>query len=793
MNGWIIVGTKVDTKELDRQLKNLEKDLIKYGKEYEGLLDKKANIELNVDFKNYLDAKAKLEDLEAKYQEAKKTVGTIDLSQPGSTNLYNNAVEKMSSLRSEMAVYQSEVKNGEKAFEGQIIKLDEINQKIDENIEKQKAVKIEVSKINEKLSEVKRNEMLNSGFDGIKSSIDSVGNSLEGLVKKTVRWGVAIFGVRTAYMFIRQAISSLSQYDEKLATNIEYIRFALASVLKPVIETIINLVYKLLVYIAYIAKAWFGVNLFANASVKAFQSVNKSVKNTNKSAKELQKTLAGFDEMNILQKDGSTKVGGGGGGIPTPDIDLSQWDKIKIPDWVKWIADNRDLILGFLATIAGIIAGIKIAHLVAGLGEMFGILFNMGALKIFGLLASSAITIAGLIKTIMAIIDYIKDPSWANFNEILAGISLTLIGIGSTLAILNASNPLGWVVLGTGAVLSLATAFSKASEKMVNGTANIKSMKKAQEELTQAIKNTRDATNRYVSAVDSAEEAHKELIEIQKRTGLNGEALYNIVQKGDKTYQSLNATQREVYKAYLKDLGAQETLKEATDSLNKSKEEEKQKKWEVQLANANEAKSYEQLRDKIVKAYKDGSLSANEARDLIEKAMSKIDKKSDEVFTKNLPADIKKGLNPDKYRYTIKNFVNEINNIGSLLNPIQISAQLKIVPELVKAKASMALQSIKNLFGFKKGGIIYHNLPKLASGGIINQPGRGVPLGSAIGGERGAEGVIPLTDSQQMDLLGEAIARHMVVNLTNINQMNGRVISRELQKIQNESDFAFNR
>ena len=114
MNGWIIVGTKVDTKDLDRQLKNLEKDLIKYGKEYEGLLDKKAKIELNVDFKNYLDAKAKLEDLESKYQEAKKTVGTIDLSQPGSTDLYNNAVEKMSSLRSEMAVYQSEVKNGEK-------------------------------------------------------------------------------------------------------------------------------------------------------------------------------------------------------------------------------------------------------------------------------------------------------------------------------------------------------------------------------------------------------------------------------------------------------------------------------------------------------------------------------------------------------------------------------------------------------------------------------------------------------------------------------------------------------
>ena len=82
---------------------------------------------------------------------------------------------------------------------------------------------------------------------------------------------------------------------------------------------------------------------------------------------------------------------------------------------------------------------------------------------------------------------------------------------------------------------------------------------------------------------------------------------------------------------------------------------------------------------------------------------------------------------------------------------------------------------------------------KLAVGGIVNRPGRGVPVGGAITGERGAEGVIPLTDSQQMSLLGEAIGRYITVNANITNTMNGRVISRELQKVQNESDFAFNR
>ncbi len=79
-----------------------------------------------------------------------------------------------------------------------------------------------------------------------------------------------------------------------------------------------------------------------------------------------------------------------------------------------------------------------------------------------------------------------------------------------------------------------------------------------------------------------------------------------------------------------------------------------------------------------------------------------------------------------------------------------------------------------------------------AKGGIINQPGRGIPI-THMGGEAGREGVIPLTDSQQMELLGEAIGRYITINANITNSMNGRIISRELQKIQNENNFAGNR
>lgn len=71
-------------------------------------------------------------------------------------------------------------------------------------------------------------------------------------------------------------------------------------------------------------------------------------------------------------------------------------------------------------------------------------------------------------------------------------------------------------------------------------------------------------------------------------------------------------------------------------------------------------------------------------------------------------------------------------------------------------------------------------------------PNKGTMLGSAIGGESGREGVIPLTDQQAMAQLGAEIGRHVLINLTNITQMNGRIIGRELKQVQSEQNFAYN-
>lgn len=175
-----------------------------------------------------------------------------------------------------------------------------------------------------------------------KHVFDGIGDSITGVIKKVGKWTLAIFGVRSAYMFIRQAMSTLSQYNEQLATDVEYIRYALATSLQPLIEAIIKLAYQLLNILNSITKNLFGWDMFKNAGANAFKKANKG-------AKELQKTLAGFDKLNILNENGTT---GAVGGV-SPSFDLSQMGDADLSGTVKLLDRIKELFDKGFNTIVG--------------------------------------------------------------------------------------------------------------------------------------------------------------------------------------------------------------------------------------------------------------------------------------------------------------------------------------------------------------------------------------------------------------------------------------------------------
>lgn len=515
-------------------------------------------------------------------------------------------------------------------------------------------------------------------LSGVQEGLNNINNGIQGAVKKVARWGLALFGIRTAYNAIRGAMSTLSQYDTQMADNIEYIRYALASSLQPVIQTILNLVIKLLQYINYIAKAWTGKNLFKTAD--AFKNAQKGAKGLNK---ELQKTTASFDEMNILQDTKS----GGGADISAPNIDLTGMQG-EVPQWLKWIVDNKDLIL---AVMTGIAAGLLAWKL------------GLSGIQSLGI----GLAIAGIVYTIESIMAYLQDPSWENFGKIITGIGLAVAGVAIIFG--------AWPVAIAGAIVAvigiIVSNWEKIKTFLQNGIEWLKTSGKGilnwlfgdfLDPLYNAfVNNLQLILNFFDTTFTNAKKILDNIIEFVKN----------------------------VFAGNWK--GAWENIKN------------------IFFAIFDTIKNYFFTVFGIIKNTVVGIAGT----------------------VGNIIAGVFKAV---------------VNGVMGAIESI-LNSPIRAVNRLIGV--------INKVPGINLGTLSTFKLPRLAKGGIINQPGRGVPIGygQAIGGENKMEGVIPLTDSQQMQLLGEAIGRYVTINANITNTMNGRVISRELQKVNNTNDFAFNR
>lgn len=773
-DGWVVIDAKVNTEQLEKDLKDAEKQLEHFEKDTQKLTEKKVKLEAEIELKG--------KDFERKIEEIRKQAKVSIESYSGGDTFSRAGRARQINAQADFDVEAATMRYNQ-YLEQADKTLSDIEEKLQQNEKLQENINEDIAKMNSKLADTKATDNLGSNLESIKTSVDGLGQSFSGIIRKVARWGLAVFGVRSAYMFIRQEMSALSNYDKQIGADIEYMRFAITTALQPVIEKIIELAHKLLVYIAYIAKAWFGVNIFANATTKAFEKANKGVKATNKSAKELQKTITGFDEMNILNKDGSVGAGGGGGGITAPSVDLSNWDNVEIPGWIQWIADNKELILGFFLQLVEIFATIKIAAFVLEITHMTGALTTLSGLAFWGALAGVVVTLIGIYNTVCNIVDWIADPTWENFADIIQSLGIAMIGLGTALLFLNASNPVGWILIAIGAIAELVVWFLKFIGVLDDEEDQLEDTKNATERLIDAKKELANSTREYSNAIKGAQDAQRKLSDLEKKHKIIGKDLYDEVLRGNLTYDDMTQAQKEVYLAYVENEEAQIKLTEAQNKFNQSQKDVVRTSIESHSEMAKTQEDYKQVGDEMINAYEKGQISATNFFTMFPGLWAKMDDDSRIYFAEKLPNEISKFLNVDQYKGEAAKFTKFFNDTFNKLNTS------------FKVTATYSAKGTSNK-GFAKGGIAYFgslaSLPKLASGGVINQPGRGVPIASAIGGERGMEGVIPLTDSQQMALLGEAIGKYITVNLTNVNQMNGRVISRELKTIENESVFASN-
>lgn len=759
-HGWVNIGTNLDTKKFDSQIQDLENKISSTEKEQSILTEEINETENALKRVNeeYSKMEAELNEIDNKIRELKaigadKGAITVGMSKEQQENLmnYGELIRRQEELNVLIAKPEKEINDTNNKLDKQNLKYQSINDKIT----------------------AYKNKLALVDLKTHSNGLDNVGNKLSGIIKKVGKWALAVFGIRSAYMMVLRAMSTLSQHNEQMKTDMEYMRYAIATTLQPVIEWLVNALFTVLQYVNYIANAWFGVNLFAKATADNFRGARKE-------AQELKKTTQGFDEMNIA---GTTS--GGAGGVGVPSMDLSKMD-FEVPEWLKWIGDNKDKVLKFFKELLVIIGGAKLLQLLGiprAISGIFKEILKQGELtsamflKGFGVLT----IVAGIILLITSLKDLIFE--WEDLDTKQKAIKIGLAILGTAFIALGYAIATGLSVatLGIGALIAIIVAVVIAIgtliAKLVTEKKAIKDVEEAVKDLKEAKSEYVDANDAYISAVEESEEANKKLLEVEKELKISGSELYNQVKNGTLDYKDMTAEQREVYKAYLDTVKAEENLTQTTKDLGLAKDNLTIATWDEKLAVAKSKGEYDEYKKSVVDAFDKGEISADEARMAIEKSMTEMSKAGQQTFMQDIPNAIKDGMEPSKYQTAGQKIKNWFGGIGDSIKRIWNT----LFNDYSDATPKMAV-----------GGIVVSK-PKLASGGIINMPNKGVSLGGAIGGERGAEGVIPLTDSQAMETLGSAIGRYITLNAVIENKMDGKTINRALKQVNMNNDFVMNR
>lgn len=393
MNGWIKIGTKIDSSGVDKGIKALERKIDNAEKD-------KIIIETNMD-----KTKVQLDEVNSELDKMKSSADELR--------------SKFAGVKGNLSFEQLLAKKDYEAMIPTIDALDKKQAKISDTLTKQQQkyskINAQVQTYKEKIDdiELKQQEKL----------LGKISGSAGKVVKSVVRWSLAAIGVRSIYNGIRSLLSNVSKYNEQVASDMQYMGFALSSIFEPVVKSIVNWLYKILSLVNQISMVFFGKNLFANAGVDKFA---KSMGGAAKSAKEINKNLAGFDDLNVLGSEDSGSSGGAGGGS-MPSMDLSQMSG-EVPQWLLVLKELLPYIIG---GILGVVSAITLLKL--GLTGIQALGFG--------------VAIAGIVIFVSELIDYLKDPTWENFGGMLLGLGAIVLGFGI------AFNALPAII--TGAILAI--------------------------------------------------------------------------------------------------------------------------------------------------------------------------------------------------------------------------------------------------------------------------------------------------------------------------------------------------
>lgn len=583
------------------------------------------------------------------------------------------------------------------------------------------------------------------------TSVEQTTKMSDGFKKSTKsikQFALSLISVGSIFALISKASVSYLETDEKLSSQIQANWVGLGTILEPIINLIVNLMKKGVTAILYFMSQLTGVDYIAKANAAALKKQEKATKDLTKAN---QKYTASFDEMNIAQDTTSSSSSGSGIGLELFSISDLGNGAIKIieriakalkpitkgiKDIIDWALDNPD-------TLAKILGGTALLSLISKIiGNK-----STGLLGLKTLLASLAtMGVISIVINVKEMYDEYKKTKKVT-DQVQKNIEKRV----------------------------------KEQEKQIKSwNESTKAMKKNTKEVenqTNAIEETINANMNwaYATGENLRESGFFEQI-LRRVSGEYKNTATQLNENVNKSYEAILAYK----KMYDQGLLNEEQTKQYKETLIKFNEQlfgssEKAKDLRYEYTDLYGAEyNLDEIQKNIIESMDEVGLKSSVAGQGILGIADSI---------KKIPNKTTINIDTTKVN-TAKTQVDKLKN--SLLDIVKKATTIDL-----GINFSGSLGGLQSGFEqlFKKFGI---KTTKLAVGGIVNNPGRGVSLHDIRTGESGAEGILPLTDPNAMSELGYAIGKWITVNLTNVTKLDNRTISKEQKKINNEKSFATN-
>lgn len=473
--------SKVDTKTMTNKLHQAVKFM---RKKMQDLKRSSENNEIKIKVNNK-DAQKQISQLQKKIESLQEKITArrikLDIITPKLDKISNEPMNKVNPGRLENNKQYINLSDKEQILTEEIAhysqqlseaksKMAQLGQQTSKTAATQNKLSSFFEAFKQKIEQVRPSmSSIKNSFKGLPKITQNITNNIKGMgtglrqgIGNVMKYAMALFSLRSIYSVLSGCantwLSSQNAGAKQLSANIDYMKNSLGNILAPTIQWITNLIYEMLKAIQSVIYALFRVNIFANASAKAYSSMANGASKANKETKSLSSI---HSEINNISDNNNSSTSGG---TPVPSFDLSGIDSQMSPlaqklyDFFKPLKDSWDVYGPQVVT--------AFKNAISGIGEAFGAMWNsVETLFTNGTIYS---IIANILNTIGEI-GYAWANAWNNGNngtEIIQGIANMINDI--TGAILNLVSSTGFQSFLDG-VISAFSGIVQFIEPIVSG------------------------------------------------------------------------------------------------------------------------------------------------------------------------------------------------------------------------------------------------------------------------------------------------------------------------------------